>query len=103
MRDLTPLKKKMSEDILAHLDAHLPSEFKTHLDNSQLLKELLYCLSGFVLSEKRRAVIEFTNRVVNARNRDEHPLKKSEKNKFDRYIEEGDELLRQLDEANKTG
>lgn len=65
-----PLREKMTREMFKHLKAHLPEEFQNKLTNEQLTKEVLYCLSSYVLIEKRRALIQFTNRVANAKNND---------------------------------
>ena len=90
-----PLRDKLSKEMFEHLKAYLPKEFQAKLASEQLIKEVLYCLSSFVLIEKRRALIQFTNRVASAKNNDKPS------DDFFSYDEE--KAAQTIDELNELG
>lgn len=63
------MKEEIAKEMFDHLNMHLPLEVREKFTDQVALKEILFCLSSFVIIERRRALIRFTNRVVNARNK----------------------------------
>lgn len=93
---MNPVRKNLTQKMFEHLNQNLPTHTKKRLsEDKQTLREVLECLSEFVLVEKRRQLIEFTNKVANGR---------KEGKQTEEYYERDEEKVSEfLDDLNELG